>query len=434
MSSAPPQAAGDAPAPQIYMVGGAVRDQLLGLPVQDRDWVVVGATPQWMSAQGFTPVGKDFPVFLHPQTHEEYALARTERKSGRGYKGFTVYADPSVTLEQDLARRDLTINAIAMRQLADGQQEWIDPCGGRADLQRKRLRHVSAAFAEDPLRILRLARFAARFADFSIAEDTMALMRGMVQAGEAAHLAPERVWQELARGLMERAPLRMFTVLHDCGALAVVLPELAQRWGQPPQRQPQLQPAPSATPPALQALAAAVRAQAPLAVRYACLLHGPAPQGAATSAQAQAMAERLKVPAELRELALLLARQRQAIDASLHADAAHTVALLERCDALRRPERFAQALWACECMAQADATLAPPPPAHSAAAEAVAPAYPQRPRLLAALQAAQSVDTAPIAAQAARQGLQGPQIGAHIQAARIAAVAALLQESAQRGI
>ena len=200
------QADSDAPSPRIYMVGGAVRDQLLGRPVQDRDWVVVGATPQWMSAQGFTPVGKDFPVFLHPQTHEEYALARTERKSGRGYKGFTVYADPSVTLEQDLARRDLTINAIAMRQLADGRQEWVDPYGGRADLQRKRLRHVSAAFAEDPLRILRLARFAARFADFSIAEDTMALMRGMVQAGEAAHLVPERVWQELARGLMEHAP------------------------------------------------------------------------------------------------------------------------------------------------------------------------------------------------------------------------------------
>ncbi|PAT32797.1 multifunctional CCA addition/repair protein [Vandammella animalimorsus] len=410
------QAASDAPTPRIYMVGGAVRDQLLGRPVQDRDWVVVGATPQWMSAQGFTPVGKDFPVFLHPQTHEEYALARTERKSGRGYKGFTVYADPSVTLEQDLARRDLTINAIAMRQLADGRQEWVDPYGGRADLQRKRLRHVSAAFAEDPLRILRLARFAARFADFSIAEDTMALMRGMVQAGEAAHLVPERVWQELARGLMEHAPLRMFTVLHDCGALAVVLPELAQRWGQPP-------PAHSPIPPALQALAAAVRAQAPLAVRYACLLYGPAPHGTPGAAEAQAMATRLKVPTELRELALLLARQRQAIDASLYADAAHTIALLERCDALRRPERFALALWACECMAQADAAL--PQPSQSAAADAIAPAYPQRPRLLAALQAAQSVDTAPIAAQAARQGLQGPQIGAHIQAARIAAVAAL---------
>ncbi|MDO4724050.1 MAG: multifunctional CCA addition/repair protein [Comamonadaceae bacterium] len=427
MNPRQPQAADEALAPRIYMVGGAVRDQLLGRPVQDRDWVVVGATPQWMSAQGFTPVGKDFPVFLHPQTHEEYALARTERKSGRGYKGFTVYAEPSVTLEQDLARRDLTINAIAMRQLDDGRQEWVDPYGGRADLQRKRLRHVSAAFSEDPLRILRLARFAARFADFSIAEDTMALMRSMVQAGEAAHLVPERVWQELARGLMEHAPLRMFSVLHDCGALAVVLPELAQRWGAT--TAPATSPLPLKTPPALQALAAAARAQAPLAVRYACLLHGPAPHGPPSAAEAEAMAARLKVPTELRELALLLARQRQAIHASLHADAASTVALLEHCDALRRPERFALALWACDCMAQADAALALP--AGAAAERAAAFAYPQRPRLLAALQAAQSVDTAPIAAQAARQGLQGPQIGARIQAARIAAVAAR-PESIQR--
>jgi tRNA nucleotidyltransferase (CCA-adding enzyme) len=221
---------------QTYVVGGAVRDQLLGRPVNDRDWVVVGATVQQMLDAGFRPVGRDFPVFLHPQTNEEYALARTERKSAPGYHGFKVHADPSVTLEQDLSRRDLTINAMAMRQ--DGT--LIDPHGGARDLHGRVLRHVSPAFAEDPVRILRVARFAARFADFRIAPQTLALMRAMVEAGEVHALVAERVWQELARGLMEATPSRMFELLRDCGALRVLLPEVDRLWGvpQPPEHHP----------------------------------------------------------------------------------------------------------------------------------------------------------------------------------------------------
>ena len=226
---------------QSSRVGGAVRDRWLGLRVLDHDWVVVGAAPEDMVAQGFQPVGKDFPVFLHPQTHEEYALARTERKSGRGYHGFTVFTSPDVTLEEDLARRDLTINAIAAHAdwagaggLNDVQsQGLIDPFHGQRDLRARVLRHVTDAFREDPVRILRLARFAARFDQFSVAPETLALMQGMVADGEANHLVPERVWQELARGLMEAHPARMFEVLRSCGALAVVLPELDALWGVP---------------------------------------------------------------------------------------------------------------------------------------------------------------------------------------------------------
>jgi tRNA nucleotidyltransferase (CCA-adding enzyme) len=212
---------------RIYIVGGAVRDELLGRPSADRDYVVVGATPQAMQAAGYRPVGKDFPVFLHPKTHEEYALARTERKSGHGYHGFTFHAAPDVTLEEDLARRDLTINAMA--QGADG--ELIDPYCGQRDLQAKILRHVGPAFAEDPVRILRIARFAARFSDFSVAPETLALMRGMVASGEVDHLVAERVWQELAKGLMEDKPSRLFEVLRDCGALARLLPEVDALFG-----------------------------------------------------------------------------------------------------------------------------------------------------------------------------------------------------------
>jgi tRNA nucleotidyltransferase (CCA-adding enzyme) len=214
---------------QIYCVGGAVRDELLGLKVQDRDWVVVGATPDDMLAQGYTPVGKDFPVFLHPRTHEEYALARTERKTAPGYKGFVFHADAGVKLEQDLARRDLTVNAIAKAD--DGT--LIDPYGGRRDLAAKVLRHVSPAFAEDPVRILRVARFAARFPDFAVAPETVELMRAMVANGEVDALVAERVWQELARGLMEAQPSRMFETLRACGALAKILPEVAALWGVP---------------------------------------------------------------------------------------------------------------------------------------------------------------------------------------------------------
>jgi len=214
---------------QIYVVGGAVRDEMLGRPNADRDYVVVGATPEAMLAQGFRPVGKDFPVFLHPQSHEEYALARTERKTGHGYHGFTFHAAPDVTLEQDLARRDLTINAMARAD--DGR--LIDPYGGQADLQSKTLRHVGASFVEDPVRILRLARFAARFTDFTVAPETLELMRSMVASGEVDHLVAERVWQELAKGLMEDKPSRMFEVLRECGALARLLPEVEALFGVP---------------------------------------------------------------------------------------------------------------------------------------------------------------------------------------------------------
>ncbi|MCB1890039.1 MAG: multifunctional CCA tRNA nucleotidyl transferase/2'3'-cyclic phosphodiesterase/2'nucleotidase/phosphatase, partial [Rhodocyclaceae bacterium] len=208
---------------ETYIVGGAVRDRLLGLPVKDRDFVVVGATPEDMLARGFKPVGKDFPVFLHPETREEYALARTERKTAPGYRGFVFHTDPSVRLEDDLVRRDLTINAIASTE--DGR--LIDPHGGQRDIAERVLRHVSEAFAEDPVRILRLARFAARFPDFRVADETLALCRAMVAAGEVDALVAERVWQEIARGLESAEPLRMFQVLGDCGALARLLPELA---------------------------------------------------------------------------------------------------------------------------------------------------------------------------------------------------------------
>ena len=226
---------------KTYLVGGAIRDALLGQSGSDRDWVVVGATPEAMKAQGFLPVGRDFPVFLHPVTHEEHALARTERKSAPGYRGFVVHAAPEVTLEEDLARRDLRINAIALPEVlaagcADGNIEktaLVDPFDGQSDLRNKLLRHVTDAFREDPVRILRVARFAARFDDFTVAPETMALMRDMVAAGEADALVPERVWQELSRGLMEKQPSRMFEVLRDCGALAVLLPEVDRLWGIP---------------------------------------------------------------------------------------------------------------------------------------------------------------------------------------------------------
>lgn len=294
---------------KAYVVGGAVRDELLGLPVVDRDWVVVGATPEDMAQQGYRPVGKDFPVFLHPQTHEEYALARTERKSGRGYKGFTVYAAPDVTLEQDLARRDLTINAMAK----DEAGRLMDPYGGEKDLRDGVLRHVSEAFEEDPVRILRVARFVARFG-FRIAEETQALMRRMVELGEADHLVAERVWQEFSRGLMEQHPARMLEVLENCGLAKRLLPELnADR----------------------AALGRAARAGAPPAVRFAVLAWGVEEPGL------HALCERLKVPNEERELAQAAARCRPLLAAQQPRE---LLDLLKRADAVRRPERFAQLL------------------------------------------------------------------------------------------
>lgn len=305
---------------QAFIVGGAVRDELLGLPVRDRDWVVVGATPEQMLAAGFRPVGKDFPVFLHPDTHEEYALARTERKTGRGYKGFTFHTSPDVTLEEDLARRDLTINAMAR----DEAGTITDPFDGRRDLAARVLRHVSPAFAEDPLRILRVARFAARFDAFTVAPETMALMRDIVAAGEIEHLVAERVWQELSRGLMENHPQRMFEVLHESGALARLLPEIDAL---PEDARTALH----------ERLQRAVARGAALDQRWASVLQ------AMDADTAREVSERLKAPNEARDLAVMLARETGSLPTEA-GDAASALDLLVRCDALRRPERFASLL------------------------------------------------------------------------------------------
>ena len=256
---------------QIYKVGGAVRDQLLGLPVNDTDWVVVGATPDQMTAHGFVAVGRDFPVFLHPKTHEEYALARTERKSGMGYRGFAVHTSADVTLEEDLARRDLTINSIAAPADWTKTSELFDPYNGQKDLKERVLRHVTDAFREDPVRILRLARFAARFTDFTVAPETMVLMREMVAAGEVDALVPERVWQEISRGLMEAKPSRMFEILRECGALAVLLPELNRLWGVP--QRAEYHPEVDTGVHAMMVLDMSAQLKTPITVRFACLCH-----------------------------------------------------------------------------------------------------------------------------------------------------------------
>jgi tRNA nucleotidyltransferase (CCA-adding enzyme) len=340
---------------KVYCVGGAVRDQLLGLPVQDRDWVVVGATPEELLARGFTPVGQDFPVFLHPQTHEEYALARTERKRGHGYHGFIFHASPDVTLEEDLARRDLTINAIA--QAEDGA--LIDPFGGRADLARKILRHVSPAFAEDPVRILRVARFAARFHDFTLADETLQLMRRMVEAGEVDHLVPERVWQELARGLMEARPARMFETLRACGALVKLLPELERLWGVP--QRADFHPEVDTGRHVMMVIDMAARLGLSLPARFAALTHDlgkgltPAellPRHVGHEERSVALIKplcaRLRAPAACRELALLVARYHGEIHKIAELRPETQLKILERCDALRRPARFDEILAACE--------------------------------------------------------------------------------------
>jgi len=406
---------------QIYMVGGAVRDKLLGRPVNDRDWVVVGATPEQMLAQGYLPVGRDFPVFLHPETREEYALARTERKSGRGYRGFVVYSAPDVTLEEDLSRRDLTINSIAENIDGTSEEGIFDPYSGAQDIEARVLRHVTDAFREDPVRILRVARFAARFTDFSVAPETMQLMREMVERGEVDHLVPERVWQELARGLMEEKPSRMFEVLRDCGALAVLLPEVARLWGVP--QRADYHPEVDTGVHLMMVLDMAARLQAPLTVRFACLAHdlgkGTTPADVlprhidheTRSAELlKDVAERLRVPVDCRETADVVAREHGHIHRSQDLSAAALVRLLERCDAIRKPERFAEILLACECDARGRLGFEES-------------AYPQRPRLLAVLAAVQAVVTREIAAQAAAKGQSGPQVGARIHQARVEAVA-----------
>jgi tRNA nucleotidyltransferase (CCA-adding enzyme) len=345
----------------IYAVGGAVRDELLGVPVQDRDYVVVGATPEQMVAQGYRPVGKDFPVFLHPQTHEEYALARTERKTAAGYHGFQFFYAPDVTLEEDLARRDLTINAMAREVRPDGELTGpvIDPFNGQADLQARLFRHVSDAFLEDPVRILRIARFAARFVDFTVAPETLALMREMVADGEADALVAERVWQEVSRGLMEKKPSRMFDVLRDCGALARILPEIDALFGVP--QRADYHPEVDTGVHVMMVLDHAAQQGYTLPVRFAALTHD---LGKATTPEEQLprhighegrsvdllkpLCERLRVPNECRDLAVLVAREHGNIHRVMEMGAAALVRLLERSDAIRKPARFAEALQACE--------------------------------------------------------------------------------------
>jgi len=341
---------------QIFTVGGAVRDELLGLPVQDHDYVVVGASPDEMLAKGFRPVGKDFPVFLHPRTQEEYALARTERKTGHGYKGFAFHAAPEVSLEEDLARRDLTINAIA--RAADGS--LTDPFHGVADIAARVLRHVGPAFVEDPVRILRVARFAARFTDFSVAPETVALMREMVASGEADHLVAERVWQEFAKGLMETRPSRMFEVLRECGALARLLPELDRLFGVP--QRAEYHPEIDTGVHVMMVVDQSAQRAYSLPVRFAALLHD---LGKGTTPVAELprhighehrsvklvgeVSARLKAPVECRDLALLAARFHGDIHRGPELRAATIVKLLENADGLRRPQRFEQLLEACAC-------------------------------------------------------------------------------------
>lgn len=350
---------------KIYAVGGAIRDELLGLEVKDRDYVVVGATPEQMIAQGFRPVGRDFPVFLHPQTQAEYALARTERKTAAGYHGFQFYFAPEVTLEEDLARRDLTINAIAREVDDDGEMRGplIDPFGGRSDVEARIFRHVSPAFGEDPVRILRLARFAARFTEFHVAPETLALMRGMVAAGEVDALVAERVWQEIARGLMADKPSRMFAVLRDAGALARVLPEVDALWGVP--QRADYHPEVDTGVHVMMVLDYAASRHYSLPVRFAALTHD---LGKATTPASvlprhtghegrsvdllRPLCERLRVPHEVRDLALLVAREHGNVHRSPEFGAEALVRLIERCDGLRKPARFAQMLQACEADAR----------------------------------------------------------------------------------
>jgi tRNA nucleotidyltransferase (CCA-adding enzyme) len=405
---------------KTYLVGGAVRDALMGLDGSDRDWVVVGSTPEALVAQGYQPVGKDFPVFLHPETHEEYALARTERKTARGYHGFAVHAAPDVTLEEDLARRDLTVNAIAQ----DEHGQRTDPYGGERDIAAKVLRHVTEAFREDPVRILRLARFAARFPDFTVAPETMTLMREMVTEGEVDALVSERVWQELSRGLMGAKPSRMLQVLRECGALQRLLPEVDKLYGVP--QRAEYHPEIDTGIHLEMVLDASARMNAPLEVRFACLCHdlgkGTTPADVLprhigheqrSEKLTRALCTRWRVPVECKELAKLVAREHGNIHQSLGFGADAVLRLLVRCDALRRPERFLLALQACECDARGRLGKEDE-------------AYAQRPRLALLLKAAQSVDSAAVSAQALAEGLTGPAVGARIDAARLKAIAAAL--------
>jgi tRNA nucleotidyltransferase (CCA-adding enzyme) len=407
---------------KIYAVGGAVRDRLLGRPVADQDYVVVGATPEQMEQLGYRPVGRDFPVFLHPQTHEEYALARTERKTARGYKGFEIHASPEVSLEQDLARRDLTINAIAR----DDDGNIIDPHHGVADLKAGILRHISQAFVEDPVRVLRVARFAARYG-FSIAPETLELMREMVRNGEVDHLVPERVWQELSRGLMQDRPSRMLLALRDCGALERILPEVDALFGvpQPAQHHPEVDTGLHI----LLVVDCAAAQNYPLTVRFAALTHDLGK--AATSREhwpkhhghehkgvelVERLCGRLRVPAECRDLAVLTARYHGDVHRAEELRPATVLKLLAASDIYRRPARFEELLAACSCDYHGRSGLETRP-------------YPQAELLRAAAIAARAVDAGAIA-----QSMDGDpgRIAAAIETARMDAVSGALSRGRQR--
>ena len=406
---------------EVYLVGGAVRDRLLGRPVHERDWVVVGARPEELERDGFVPVGREFPVFLHPQTHEEYALARLERKVAPGYRGFTTQFSPDVTLEEDLKRRDLTINAMA--ESASG--EIIDPYGGRRDLDARVLRHVSESFVEDPVRILRVARFAARYADlgFRVAEETRALMEQMTASGEVDALVPERVWQETERALGEPRPDVFFETLRSCRALGVIFPEIAALYGvpQPPRWHPEVDTGVHV----MLVVRYAAKIGASTGVRFAALLHDlgkalsprdkwPSHRGheEAGVPLVEGLSNRLKVPNEYRELAVLTARHHASVHRAAELRPATLLKLLEATDALRRPERFGQLLLACESDARGRAGLETQP-------------YPQAEYLLRARDAAAAV----LLSEEERQGLKGPAIGDKIREKRLAAVTAV-KESA----
>ena len=399
---------------QIYKVGGAVRDRLLGREVSEIDWVVVGASAEQMLEQGFRPVGADFPVFLHPQTGEEYALARTERKSGRGYGGFTFFASPEVTLEEDLIRRDLTVNAMA----EDAQGRLIDPYGGQQDLAAKLLRHVSPAFAEDPLRVLRVARFAARYAPlgFSVAVETMVLMRELSESGELTALTPERSWKEISRALMEPRPDVFIQVLRDCGALRVLLPEVDVLFGipQPPAHHPEIDTGVHV----LSVLRQCAEHQQPLTVRWACLLHDVG-KGLTPEAEwprhiahehkglklIRAINQRCKAPKDCQELALQVGEFHTHGHRALELKPSTLLKLLQGFDVFRRPQRFEEFIAACEMDARGRLGLEQRP-------------YPQTDYLRAAMHAARAVAVQPLLAR----GLQGAELGNALQEERLQAV------------
>src|ERR1700722_6925199 len=410
---------------QVYLVGGAVRDALLGFPVKERDWVVVGGAREELLRLNYREVGRDFPVFLHPETHEEYALARLERKVSPGYRGFTVEFGPQVTLEEDLARRDLTINAIA--QAADGS--LLDPFGGRRDLEARVLRHVSAAFVEDPVRVLRVARFAARFAPlvFQVAADTRALMRDMVERREVDALVPERVWQETEKALGEPKSSEFFKVLRECGALLPIFPEIDALFGvpQPARWHPEIDTGLHT----LMVLDQAALLSADGRVRFAALVHdlgkGTTPRAEWPShrgheersvALIESLAQRLRVPGDYRDLAVIVARYHGIVHRAFGLKPRTVLDFMERADAFRRPERFAQALLACEADSRGRTGLEQVP-------------YPQREYLAKARDAAAAVKLS-----AGEMGtLQGAQIAERLHQRRVQAIGELRERGQADG-